>query len=232
MSSVKQQTVLDRIRTRGYWRVVIRPTSFDEHHVPTGTDLFPIVEKNSVRLRGWDYPHVDRRSDPLRGPNWVGQECDWDDELEVWRFYRSGQFLHFFAVGGDWRDRSRVWPPEAEWEPGKYMYYLQSLYSFVEIFEFASRLAYSPAGAAFMHVRIEIKGLKGRHIVEPDNAFRFSRDYITDSPEWNYGWRGSQTDLIAQPRELAAVAAQDLFACFGLNLSPTVAKSVQARIGR
>ena len=35
--------------------------------------------------------------------------------------------------------------------------------SFVEVFEFASRLALSPAGAALMHVQIEIKGLEGRH---------------------------------------------------------------------
>lgn len=52
MSIAQEQAILDKIRTRGYWRVVIRPTSFDEDHIPDYADLFRIVEKNSVRLRG------------------------------------------------------------------------------------------------------------------------------------------------------------------------------------
>ena len=66
MSVAQELTVLDKIRTRGYWRVLIRPTQFDENHIADYSDLFPIVEKNSVQLRGWDYPHIDHRSQPLR----------------------------------------------------------------------------------------------------------------------------------------------------------------------
>jgi hypothetical protein len=232
MSTVQELTVLDRIRTRGYWRVVIRPTTLDVNHVPDELDLFRIVERNSVRLRGWDYPHIDYQRPPLKGADWVAQECDWDDELEVWRLYRSGQFVHFFAVAGDWRDRSACWPPEPDWRPGLYMYYVQTLYSFVEVLEFAARVALTAAGGAFMHVGIDIDGLAGRRVVEPDAAFRFSRDYISNSPSWNYSWEGSQPELIARPRELAAAAARELFAQFGLDLSLEILTKIQARIGR
>jgi len=174
MSTVQKQTVLDKIRTRGYWRVAISPTKFDKTHISKDTDLFAIIEKRSVRLRGWDYPHIDYQAQPLKGADWVGQEYDRQDEIEVWRLYTSGQFVHFFALAGEWRDHSAVWPPEPGWEPGRNMYYVQTVYSFVEILEFASRLALSPAGAAFMRVRIEIHGLQGRHLVEPDSAIRFS----------------------------------------------------------
>jgi hypothetical protein len=51
MSAVQVRTVPDRLRTRGYWHVAIRPTSFEENHIPNCSDPFPIVEKNSVRLR-------------------------------------------------------------------------------------------------------------------------------------------------------------------------------------
>ena len=64
MSTVQETTVLNKIRSRGYWRVVIRPTTFQEHRVPRYADLFPIIEKNSVQLRGWDYPHIDRSQPP------------------------------------------------------------------------------------------------------------------------------------------------------------------------
>jgi hypothetical protein len=65
MSVTQEQTTLAKIHTRGYWHVVIRPTSFEEKHIPDYADLFPIVEKHSVQLRGWDYPHVD----PWRPPD-------------------------------------------------------------------------------------------------------------------------------------------------------------------
>ena len=55
--SPRQQTVLEKIRARGHWRVVIRPTTFEGSHIPSYSDLFPIVEKNAVRIRGWGYPH-------------------------------------------------------------------------------------------------------------------------------------------------------------------------------
>lgn len=232
MSVAQEQSVLDRIRTRGYWRVVIRPTTFDEKHIRNNSDLFPIVEKNSVRLRGWDYPHIDYQSPPLRGADWVGQECDWQDEIEVWRLNSSGQFVHFFALAGEWRDHSEVWPPDPGWQHGRFVYYVQTIYSFVEILEFASRLALSPAGAAFMQVEIEIKGLQGRQLFEPDPAFRFSRPYTTATPDWSYSWKGTQTDLIARPRELAAEATRRFFAAFGLDVSAESLARVQARIGR
>src|SRR5690242_8039998 len=118
MSVAQEQAILDKIRTRGYWRVVIRPKTFEENHIPNYSDLFPIVEKNSVRLRGgWDYPHIDYNSQPLRGPDWVGQEFDCRDEIEVWRLYMSGQFIHFFTPWGDWRDHSARWPEDPGWKP-------------------------------------------------------------------------------------------------------------------
>jgi hypothetical protein len=232
MSIAQQQTVLDKIRTRGYWRVVIRPTAFEENHIPNGSDLFPIVERNSVRLRGWDYPHIDYQSPPLRGADWVGQEFDREDEIEVWRLSMSGQFVHFFALAGEWRDYSTTWPPEPGWQPGRYLYYIQTIYSIVEIFEFAARMALSPAGATAMRVEIDLDGLQGRQIVETDSRFRFSRTYHTQMPRWKYRWEGSQTELIAGPRELAALATRELFARFGLEASLETLAGLQVEIER
>ena len=232
MSVTQEQITLDKIRTRGYWRVVIRPASFEEKHIPDYSDLFPIVEKNSVRLRGWYYPHVDTGRQPDTGADWVGQECDWKHQIEVWRLYQSGQFVHYFALAGEWRDRSDFWPPEPGWSHGKHIYYVNTIYSFVEIFEFAARLAQSPAGAGRMHVEIDLRNLKGRRLVAEDICHALSGDYRTNMPDWKYPWDGSQTDLIARPRELAATAAREFFARFGLNVSPEIMLRIQERIGR
>jgi hypothetical protein len=86
------------------------------------------VERNSVRLRGWDYPHVDARAQPLTGANWVGQQTNWQGEIEVWRFWESGQFVHFFTIFGEWRDQSRVWPAEPRWKSGRDLYYKPAVF--------------------------------------------------------------------------------------------------------
>jgi hypothetical protein len=232
MSLAQQLTVLDKIRTRGYWRVVIRPTTFEEDHIPNHSDLLPVVERNSVRLRGWDYPHVDHRSVPLRGADWVGQEIDCQDEIEVWRMSMSGQFVHFFTIWGDWRDHSTVWSAEPGWKPGRLIYYTPTIFSFVEIFEFACRLALSPAGAASMRVEVQLHGLNGRRLASTDIMIPLSGVYVTQMDDWNHRWEGSQPDLIARPRELAAEAARDFFARFGLDIGLETMARVQARIGR
>jgi hypothetical protein len=232
MSVTREQTTLAKIRTRGYWRVVIRPTSFDAKHIPDYADLFPIVEKNSVRLRGWDYPHVDSGRPPDRGADWVGQECDWQHFIEVWRLYQSGQFVHYFALAGEWRDHSESWSADRGWSPGRHIYFANTIYSLMEIFEFAARPSQSPAGSSLMHVEIDLRNLKGRHLIEDLPVVTLHRDYRTEMPEWKYPWDGPQTELIARPRELAAGAAQELFERFGLNNSLETVKKIQERIGR
>jgi hypothetical protein len=232
MSVGQAQTVLDKIRTRGNWRVVIRPTTFEERHVPKYADLFPIIQKCSVQVRGWGYPRVDHRNPPLRGSDWVGQEADWDYFLETWRLYLSGQFIRSFAISGDWRDQSNNWPADNGWAPGRYLYYIDTVYEFVEIFEFAARLALSAVGAPSMRVEVQLHGLQGRRLVSTDIMVCLSGDYVTQMPDWNHRWEGSQTDLIARPRELAAEAVQELFARFGFDVSSETLAKVQARIGR
>lgn len=224
--------VLDKIRTRGYWRVVIRPSSFRKNHLPNYRDLFPIIQKNSVQLRGWDYPHIDQQNPPRRGPDWVGQESEWDHKLEVWRFHQSGQFVHYFAMAGEWRDRSEMWPAEPGWEPGLDLYYVSTIYSLVEIFEFAARLALSPAGAGSMRVDIDVHRLQGRTLVSMDARIPVWGSYRADVLDWGHRWEGSQTELIALPRELAAKAAQDLFDRFGFEVGLGVLTEIQATLRR
>ena len=143
MSTIQETAILSKIRSRGYWRVVIRPTTFQEKRIEQYADLFPIVDRNSVQLRGWDYPHVDHRNEPLRGADWVGQEHDWEEHIEVWQFYQSGLFVHYFAIWGDWTDQSAR-PAEPGWAPLQDIEYLHTIVEFVEIFEFAARLACHP----------------------------------------------------------------------------------------
>lgn len=50
-----------------------------------------------MRLRGWDYPHVDPIG-YIRGNDWIQSGSDFGNHVEIWRFYQSAQFAHQFAA--------------------------------------------------------------------------------------------------------------------------------------
>jgi hypothetical protein len=83
-----------------------------------------------------------------------------------------------------------------------------------------------------MRVEIALRNLKGRRLVVGDRELPMETPHHTAPRDWNHVWHGSQTDLIAQPRELAALAAQDLFACFGEPMSPEILRLAQENITR
>ena len=223
MSTLQTTTVLDKIRSRGYWRVVIRPTTFQERQIPRCDDLLPIVEKSSVRLpnRPWEYPCIDRSGVP-GGDDWVWQEFERGPVIEYWRIYLSGQFVHFFAMAEDWTDALNSRPAEPGGQSGQENDYLHTIFTFRGIYEFAARLALSPAGAGRMRVEVDLHGLKGRRLVtgptvEPKWSFL---GYPAEAAEWKHQWEGPQTELIASPRELATQAVHGFFfERFGVDLS-------------
>jgi hypothetical protein len=83
-----------------------------------------------------------------------------------------------------------------------------------------------------MHVGVDLKNLNGRRLIEDTHVVGLHGDYRADMAEWKHRWEGPQTDLIARPRELAACAARELFARFGLNVSLESVSRIQERIGR
>lgn len=231
MSTAQSVTLLDKIRERGHWSVAIRPATSDRSRVPY-EDLFAIIDRNSVHLRGWDYPHVDHQNPPQRGSDWVGQEFDRGQRIEVWRFHTNGLFAHFFGITADWRDQSRLLPVDPRWTPGLHLHLLDTIHLFVEIYEFAARLTQSPAGSDQMCVEICINGLNGRRLVLPDRDFPPEDDLSTQMTEWRDRWDGTQPELIARPRELAARAARQLLPRFGLDLSPGILSELQEQNAR
>ena len=232
MSTVQEQTILSRLKSRGYWMVSIHPISYQKNLSISQSDLYSIIMNTSVRFRGWDFPHIDYNNNPILGMDWVGLDYCRDDEFEVWRFFQSGQFVHFFAIHGEWRDESTFWPADSNWSPGAGFYYLSSIYTFLEIFELASRLSRSPAGSAYMRVSIELHGLSGRRLVEDDFRFSLPKLYLSKQPDWKFDQTYSFVDLTTQSRDFAAQAARELFAIFGLDVSIESLKRIEDTLVR
>lgn len=224
--------LLEKIRSRGHWRVVIRPGTFVEKRVSNISNLHHILQKTSVQLRGWDFPHLDSRVQTQIDVDWVGQEINWENHLELWRFYQSGQFVHFSGMDEDWRDQSGIWPPDKGWKPGALVYVEDTLFQFTEIFELAARLAMTDAGDEQMRLEIDLRGLKGRDLkFEVRRAGSFYRRILkADIEEMPYKVDLPRIQLVTEPNELALKPTVELFQRFGWDPSLDILRDMQSEL--
>jgi len=225
-------SLLDKINSRGYWRVVIRPQTFVEKRISQITELYPIVQNTSVELRGWDFPHLDPHTQTHIDIDWIGQESEWEIFLEIWRFYQSGQFIDIAGMHEDWYDQRHSIPAAfGDWRPGLILGIGNTLFRFTEIFEFAARLAMTQAGDDTMHIEITVSNLAGRKLwVDSPSRMPMLHDYTASIRELPYQIELSRTELIAAPRELALKPAIELFRRFGWNPSRDILRDHQKEL--
>lgn len=212
--------LLEKIRRRGYWQIVIRPAEFIEKRIHDIVLLYPILQKNYVSLRGWDFPHLDSHISPQIYLDSIGQELDWQHHISIWRFYQSGQLIYVANMPIDWRDQSSFWPADEQWKPGASLGVADTLYSFTEIFEFAARLALSDAGSERMCIDVTVGNLKGRALsVDDYRRVPLFRNYIASIEKFPQSFELSKSDLIANLRDIALKAANELFKRFGWHIT-------------
>jgi hypothetical protein len=227
--------LLERIKQRGYWRVVIRPSRFERQRIPDRTMLYPLLRERVVRLRGWDFPQLEANPDYRRGQDWIDQESEWNYYLEYWRFYQSGQFIDFAGVKEDWRDHSELSPLPSNWQPGQLLPITDTVYHFTEIFEFAARLALTDIYAVDdrVHLEVSLHGLKGRQLYadDPKRALLFGLRPASVE-EFAQTFEPSRIELIANTHELALQAASQLFDLFHWQPAPGVLQDIQAEFLR
>ena len=212
--------------------MVVRPAQFIERRIPVITELHAILEKTSVQLRGWDFPHLDTQVEPQIGKDWIGLEFQWAHHIEVWRFYQSGQFAHIGAYRYDWFEESGFTPPMRDWQPGAYLSIPDAVYTFSEIFEFAARLALTDAGDEHLRLFVDFKGLANRKLwidqgdIDPVPFLRY-RATIDNFPQ---DFSPARNTLLAESRELALNAATELFLRFGWEPSREFLKAQQSQL--
>jgi hypothetical protein len=183
-----------------------------------------------VDVRGWDFPHIETGEATNRGLNWVGAQVDWDHYLEVWRFYKSGQFVHIGAINSDWR-------PRPQYAPAYYRDDTLALWTgytiskFTEIFELAARLAFSPAGDRQMHIGVRIAGLRDRVLyIEDPRRSGLDRAYAAAIDEFPYVVPVGRDELVANRREMAITATTRVFEIFGWDPIVQFLRDQQAQL--
>lgn len=214
-------SLVERIKSRGWWLVVIRPTRFDGRHIAERDSLWPLLERCVVSLRGWNFPHTDQRPAASISSNAIGQDIDWEHHLETRRFYQSGQFVHLSGLMDDWRDRLRIWPATNGWRPCAILPVVDTVSRLSEICEFAARLALGDAGDERMYLEVRLGGLADRAL--RDESRGHDPVFTTGSERAGIGEfvairEYARDELIADARSIAGRLARDLFQQFGWNV--------------
>lgn len=226
-------TLLSKIQTRGRWTVDIRPITFTEKRIGNISRLYPLLQETQVMLRGWDFPHLDRHTQANIDIDYLWQESEWNNYLEAWRFYQSGQFGVVRAMAEDWLDQSTLDSAPGGWQPGNRIGVLSVIFQFTEVFQFAANLAHSEAGDEHMHIGVTVSGLQGRALrFDSSGRWGFAQEMKASLQELPYEIILPRDELLGQPREFALQPARELFRRFGWDPDPELLRDMQSTLWR
>jgi hypothetical protein len=204
----------EKIRSKGFWDVVIRAEDFDPDRVPYDK-LLSVLEGAAVRFRGWPVPMVDRRREVLRGQNWIGQDIPATvvQHYEAWRLFTSGQFNHLRGIDADWRPHREAPVPEGF---SSVIEVWEILFYVTEVFELAARLTLARAAGNSVVIEVTLRGLRGRALVVGEhNRAEFVRPCFTSAAQLSRTVTLDRDRLIGQAHREAAEMAHWFFVRFG-----------------
>lgn len=218
-----KEELIDIIKSKGYWRINFQPVSKPKEF--TLAECNALIEKNSVKLRGWYYPFYGYGDADNHGfENHNNFRQGWIDSTEFkefWRMYKSSQFLHYVAVTEDWwtpQNRAERFSQVAEEQPKSFLNFVGSLNYFVtEVYEFLSRLYNSGLYEEGVIVSISLHNTKGRRLSNFDFSRHLSRAYITQEDTIEFKKTYTPEDLAKSPKDLAIDPIVHIYEQFNFN---------------
>ncbi len=210
-----------------YWRVLFRPVGYNPDLIPNLTECTKIVEKGRVQLRGWDFPHLsNRETERLHGSNWIGSLASFHDNIEYWRLFQSGQFIHLSAVdeaaNRGWHEKAKETTKshlqhmkDVDWDkvPG-FISIINMVYTITEIFEFAARMCQAGVYKGTLDITVEMHGIKG-FVLTTDWERAWWKYCAAGDDHLSKTWQISTESLIAGSAEHSMKAIAWLCECFG-----------------
>jgi ribosomal protein L37AE/L43A len=207
---------LDRIASRGYWRVVIRPGGYRSSRIPNVLDLRKQLRRLSVHSPGLFFPRVPARESAPAGADFDQWSGGREPYLEAWRFYQSGQLVHNASIPEDWQEPDGLRPIEGGWAPGKILRVTHTIHRLMEVCELAARIASSDGVGDYLEVSVWIMGLRGRiPWLDDDGGHFFGESNRARIQEFGKRWFMPRPSFMSDPKALARDAASELFRYFG-----------------
>lgn len=170
------KTTSDKIKQRGYWKIEFYPAIFQEEAINSLLDCKTAISESAVQLRGWDYPHVPTQNDDKqeiysKDSNHYESWIDWSIYKEVWRFYKSGKFIHLRGLFEHWYDSYEVVlapNPLAKLAPNTVVDIVNVVYTLTEAFIFLYNLANHMQAISDFELRISMCDVENNKLVVLD----------------------------------------------------------------
>ncbi len=217
---MSKDEVIKKIKSKGYWEINIRPDIYNSQRIEK-QKIKDIVRSAVVELSGWDYPHFrDSEGEPYPILDGIEKLIDCSNHVEFWRMTKSANFYHLLALREDWMENveyRNILAKGDELKGKKWLGVLGTLYTLVEIFQFAKRLAAQNVFDDNLIINIKLYDLNNRELVVDSFdrvPFMFPRVAKISKP-WNYHTQTfSVNDLLNQSDQLAIEAFLDLIYLF------------------
>jgi hypothetical protein len=236
LPTLSERDLLDRIRAGPYYSV--RFTPGDEKLDITKARLKEIVAADAVRLRGWDFPS-DHASTIYTASAFVGSYLEFNDHVEAWRFYASGQFLYFanpWDVFEDLQARLKAELGHGIILPHPSMHdsisglfsFVGMIYSLTEFHLWASRVM-ATLSLNSATLQIAMHNIDGWALASGEPLAMFVGFYQAHSSSARLR-APMPTDLSANPVATANAAARELFEYFSWSPSEATIRQWQDRL--
>ncbi len=206
--------IMEKIKSRGHWKIIIRPSAFMQNQIPELSRCKTLIRDNKVQLRGWDYPHYDMNAEINTGLDYVEQLSEFLDHIEAWRFYQSGQFIHYKALWEDWFEARTNIGQQQKNLPNESLSIIGTVYLLTEIYEFASRLGAKGILGDSCEIHITLFNTMNRKLKMFDSRRLFFDEYKTTLGEIPRSVSLKTTDLIGRSSELSLEHSVWLFQRF------------------
>ncbi len=212
--------LITTIKSRGYWRINFQPL-VNETKLNL-VDTKNIIDKNSIKLRGWYYPYfpiddsgLDVEVNFYRG--WI----DWAEHKEFWQMFQSGQFIQYLALREDWQEDGVHWGSKTI-NPGEKIEVISSIfYQITEFFEFLSRLVQNNIYDEGVSVSISLNNTDKRELWLSDPMRgSFMQKYKTSAENITFSKIYTAENLLKNPHEESLVVILHFCERFGWHTAP------------
>jgi hypothetical protein len=126
--------------------------------------------------------------------------------------YQSAQFVHHFAMREEYEAASR--------EP-RGLDFVNTVFTFTEIFEFAARLATRGLLSPSCEIMVGLHDCEGRRVISWEPGRYLSGDYISTQDSITYERSFDVEELVAHPQEAALDATVYVLERFNWATPPT-----------
>lgn len=230
---VSNKEIIEKIKSKGYWRILYQPLTY-EVRIKELNRCKEIVERNSVNLRGWDYPHFpcrrDENADLVPGDNYYEGWDNWMEFKELWRMYQSGQFVDYVALREDWYKENTIVEQPDRKISSEILNIIETIYFMTEIFEFLARLTKVSIYKDGVNISIQLINTQERILFSEYRIGRCLPHYKTGATQITFEKKYKYKEIIENPSQLAREAILYFFERFGWKPSASIIEDHQTKL--